>query len=183
MRLRDHADAEAWRTLVHLYAPLIYGYCRKSGLQDADAADVTQDVLKQVSTSIRGFDYDRQKGRFRDWLRTVTRSKVHRFLGRRNGAAEASFDQVEDIAQGPADAEWADDFQAQLLRLAMAEIRSRFEEKTWRAFERTWIDGGDPAAVALEVDLAVDQVYAAKSRVLKHLRAQVLILADDAPLQ
>ena len=76
MRLRDHADAEAWRTFALLYAPLMYGYCRKSGLQDADAADVAQDVLKQVSRSIRGFVYDQQKGRFRDWLRTIARNKV-----------------------------------------------------------------------------------------------------------
>ncbi len=166
------------------YAPLIYSYCRKKGLQDADAADVTQDVLKQVSQSIRGFEYDQRKGRFRDWLRTVARHKVLRWLGRSQNAlapAPAGTELVEEMAEGGADAEWADDFHAQVLKVALEEIRPRFEESTWRAFEQTWIDGGDPREVATKVGLAINQVYAAKSRVLKSLRAQILILAEDVP--
>jgi hypothetical protein len=29
-------DAEAWQTFVDTYAPLVYGYCLKRGVQDAD---------------------------------------------------------------------------------------------------------------------------------------------------
>ena len=183
VRLRDHADADAWRTFVLVYAPLIYGYCRKSGLQDADAADVTQDVLKQVSQSIRGFVYDQEKGRFRDWLRTVARHRVHRFLGRqRNGAAASGrAEPLDAVADSAADAEWTDDFHARVLKVALEQVRPHFEGSTWRAFERTWVGGADPKEVAQEVGLAIAQVYAAKSRVLKQLRAQVRILAEDLP--
>ncbi len=153
---------------------LIYSYCRKSGLQDADAADVAQEVLKQVSQSIGGFDYDQEKGRFRDWLRTVARNKVLRFLERRRrdvgpGGQEEPLNGVADAA----DAEWIDDFHAHVLKVALEQIRPRFEPSTWQAFERTWIAGADAQAVAGEVGLAIDQVYAAKSRVLKQLRDQV----------
>ena len=37
VRLRDARDEAAWRQFVDLYAPLVYGYARKQGLQDADA--------------------------------------------------------------------------------------------------------------------------------------------------
>jgi RNA polymerase sigma-70 factor (ECF subfamily) len=183
VRLRDHTDADAWRTFALLYAPLIYGYCRKSGLQDADAADVTQEVLQQVSRSIRGFVYDQEKGRFRDWLRMVTRRKVLRFLERtRDGAAAADrAEPLDGMVESAADAEWTDDFHARILKVALEQVRPRFEPSTWRAFERTWVGGEDPREVAQEVGLAIDQVYAAKSRVLKLLRAQVLILAEDLP--
>ncbi len=43
LRLRDAQDGGAWREFVDLYAPLVYGYARKQGLQDADAADLSQD--------------------------------------------------------------------------------------------------------------------------------------------
>ena len=119
MQVRDHADAEAWRTFALLYAPLIYGYCRKSGLQDADAADVTQEVLKQVSQSIGGFDYDPLKGRFRDWLRTVTRHKVCRFLDRRHDGELSIGAAPLEVAEGPADAEWADDFHSRVLEVVL----------------------------------------------------------------
>ena len=45
VRLRDGGDAEAWQEFVHLYAPVIYGFARKRGLQDADSADLMQEVV------------------------------------------------------------------------------------------------------------------------------------------
>ncbi|HKB35845.1 MAG TPA: sigma factor, partial [Gemmataceae bacterium] len=45
VRIRDAADREAWRQFVELYAPLVYRFARRRGLQDADAADLAQDVL------------------------------------------------------------------------------------------------------------------------------------------
>ncbi len=182
LQLRDHSDVEAWTTFTLLYAPLVYGYCRKRGLQDADAADITQEVLRQVSRSIRSFDYDPRKGRFRDWLRMVTRRKVSRFLAGQAGA-ELSIEWVspDEIAEGPADAEWADDFNARVLQVALEQIRPRFEGITWRAFERTWVAGADARQVALEVGMPIDHVYTARSRVLKHLRAQILLLAGNLP--
>ena len=61
LRFRDASDAESWRTFVSVYAPLIYRSCRRRGLQDADAADVGQEVLTQVARSIRDFA-GREKG-------------------------------------------------------------------------------------------------------------------------
>ena len=49
VRLKDAADHEAWRQLVELYAPLVYRFVRRRGLQDADAADLTQEVLRAVA--------------------------------------------------------------------------------------------------------------------------------------
>src|SRR5262245_45067984 len=34
-RIKDGADAEAWREFVRLYGPVVYGFARKRGLQDA----------------------------------------------------------------------------------------------------------------------------------------------------
>lgn len=53
VRLCDARDDGAWSQFVDIYAPLVYGYARKHGLQDADAADLTQDVLQAVSGAIR----------------------------------------------------------------------------------------------------------------------------------
>jgi hypothetical protein len=52
-------DQEGWRRFVHLYGPLVYGWCRRFGLQEADAADVGQDVFRKAIQSIDGFHHDR----------------------------------------------------------------------------------------------------------------------------
>src|SRR5262249_4484786 len=65
LRLRDARDDGAWAQFVDLYAPLVFGFARKHGLQDADAADLTQDVLQAVSGAIQRLDYDSGRGSFR----------------------------------------------------------------------------------------------------------------------
>src|SRR5438094_6586974 len=80
VRLRDAQDEWAWSQFVEIYAPLVYGFARKHGLQDADAADLTQDVLQAVSGGIRRLDYDPRRGSFRGWLFTVVRNKLRNFL-------------------------------------------------------------------------------------------------------
>src|SRR5262245_61410540 len=76
VRLRDARDDGAWAQFVELYAPLVFGFARKHGLQDADAADLTQDVLQAVSGAIQRLDYDSRRGSFRGWLFTVARNKL-----------------------------------------------------------------------------------------------------------
>jgi DNA-directed RNA polymerase specialized sigma24 family protein len=52
-RVRDGQDADAWSTFVTLYAPVVYRYVRRRGLQDAEAADLTQEVMVEVARAIR----------------------------------------------------------------------------------------------------------------------------------
>jgi hypothetical protein len=44
VRLRDGTNHLAWQEFVTLYSPVVYGFARKRGLQDADAADLMQDA-------------------------------------------------------------------------------------------------------------------------------------------
>lgn len=184
IRLRDAADADAWRLFLTTYGPLLHGYCRRRGLQDADAADVAQDVLLKVVRALRTFAYDPTRGRFRDWLGTVTRHQVGRFFARRaRGDDAVGGDDDERFARLPAEAdpEWSGVFNAHLLRTALARVRPHFEEATWLAFSAVWIDQRPAGEVAAELGLPIEQVYVAKSRVVKRLREAVLELAEDVP--
>jgi len=64
VRVRDLTDREAWASFVQIYAPVVYRYVRRRGLQDADAADVTQEILRRVAAAMQEFRYDRQRGSF-----------------------------------------------------------------------------------------------------------------------
>jgi RNA polymerase sigma-70 factor (ECF subfamily) len=186
MRLRDIADTDSWQTFVKTYAPLIYSYCRHRGVQDADAADIAQEVLTQVAQSMRTFEYRPERGRFRDWLGTVTRHKMSRFLrqlerGPRAAGGDAALDNLSQAVAPEADTEWSAEFNAQVLRVSLERIRPLFEPDTWRAFERVWKDNQPALETAQELSLSIDKVYAAKSRVLKRLREEILMLAEDLP--
>lgn len=182
IRVRDAADHEAWRAFVDTYTPLVYGYCRRSGLQDADAADVTQEVLAQVSRSIRNFEYRPERGKFRGWLGTATRNAIGRFWKRRDrpdrGAGGSGPGEV--LANVPAPAEdWNGQFNGHLCRTALERIRSEFDDETWRVFEAVWLQDRKPGDVALELRRKPQWVYKAKFRVLERLKAEVAYLVQD----
>lgn len=180
LRLRDADDAEAWRTFVKIYVPLVYGFARRHGLQDADAADLTQEVLGEVCRSIRSFKYEPARGRFRDWLFVITRRRFGRFLERRarSHAMATTEYELERIEDDRIEAEWQDAFHSRVLRVALERIQPSFQPQTWRAFECVWLENRSAIETATELSLAIDAVYTAKSRVLKRLSEEVEEIAS-----
>ena len=70
-RLRQGGDdPDDWSAFVRTYGPLIYGWCRRWKLQEADAQDVTQDVLARLAARLRTFQYDSEKS-FRAYVKTM----------------------------------------------------------------------------------------------------------------
>jgi len=180
IRLREGGDAEAWREFVHLYAPVIYGFARKRGLQDADAADLMQDVLRSVSSAVPRLEYDPVRGTFRGWLFTVTRNKVFNFLDSRSRRVQASGDsrmqqRLEQHAGGDGNlsADWEADYQRARAAQAMDRVKGEFQAATWEAFFLTAVEGRAPAQVAARVGLSVGAIYVAKSRVIARLRQEI----------
>ncbi len=186
-RIRDPGDTRSWQTFMDVYSPLIYRHARSRGLQDADAAEVTQDVLFQVSQSVQSLEYSPERGRFRDWLGTVAENKIRTFLTRRTGAVQgrgdpAACDLLATVLAPEQETEWEEAFNRHLLQTALARTRVHFEEQTWRAFELVWREDRPVAQVAQELGQQINWVYLAKSRVLKRLRAEIEELAEDMPL-
>jgi RNA polymerase sigma factor (sigma-70 family) len=183
MRIRDAGDAESWRIFVTIYAPLVYRFASRRGLQDADAADLSQDVMEKVARAIRAFEYQPAKGRFRDWLLTITRRQVAQFHESRARCPEQLCGSVEleQLGKGTdrPDADWNEDFNARVLQVALDRARLRFEPMTWRAFECVWLENRTAAETADTLSLHIESVYYAKSRVLKQLRDEVQEIVED----
>lgn len=184
LRLLDPKNVEAWQTFALVYGPLVYGHARRRGLQHADAEDVAQKVFARVAKALGTFEYQPDIGRFRDWLGTIVRNEVHRFLKQEQSAVRGrGGDNDEPETSAPvADTAWTAEFNSHILQLALARARPRFEPATWRAFERVWIENATAAEVAREMTQPIDWVYVAKSRVLKQVWEEVQDLADDTTL-
>src|SRR5690242_6646995 len=120
VRLREPRDADAWREFVDLYGPLLYGYARKRGLQDADAADLSQDVLVAVAGAIGRLEYDPARGAFRNWLFTVLLRKLSNWRRARRSRPDGSnaADPAPLLEQCPvtdgAEAEWEAEWEERL---------------------------------------------------------------------
>jgi RNA polymerase sigma-70 factor (ECF subfamily) len=173
VRMRDHQDHAAWSEFVRLYAPLVYRFARSRGLQDADAADLTQEVMRSVSVSVGAFDP--QLGLFRSWLFTLAHRRLYDFL-QRDRHEPAAGETVQILNNVPArddEAAWDREFERQLFTLAAELVRPSFSEQTWQAFQLTAVDGKSGQEAAKTLGISVAAVYLAKSRVMVKLKAEV----------
>src|SRR5690349_14036236 len=169
VRLRDLQDREAWAQFVEVYAPLIYGYLRKRGLQDADAADLTQICLRQVAAHVGSLAYDPRRDSFRGWLFTIARNRLRNFRDQprrlHQGSGDSGVQRLleSQAAPEPDEAlEWEREYQGGLFAWAAEQVRPLVQEATWLAFWQTAVEGKPGKEVARELGLTVAAVYLAK---------------------
>ena len=170
-RLRAAPDPADWFRFAELYSPLLLYWGKRLGLQEADAADLAQDVLARVWQEIGSY-HRRPGARFRAWLWTVTRNR-HRERARRyqpgtdagvNGFIDPG-DPVGELVEG--------EYQAYLVHRALDLMKAEFEPVTWRACWQFVVEGRPAADVAAELGVTPNAVYLAKARVLRRLRAEL----------
>ena len=177
-------DQVAWRRMVRLYGPLVYYWCRHCELQAADLSDVFQEVFRSVAASIGNFRHGGEGQTFRGWLRTITRNKLNDHfrqhqrvpLAAGGSTANTRWQQFVDD-EGEGDFVPMEDERRLLVQRALALLKTDFEERTWKAFWRTAVDGLPSAQVADELGMTPAAVRKSKSRVLQRLREE---LGDDA---
>ncbi|HEV3142461.1 MAG TPA: sigma-70 family RNA polymerase sigma factor [Gemmataceae bacterium] len=184
VRLRDPQDSEAWREFVDLYAPLVYGWARHKGLQDADAADITQEVFRSMAGIAPKLEYDPNRGAFRGWLFTLTRNKIRDFLvsrqARERGSGDTAMLQfLEEQPQEAEEVEWDLEYQQRVFAWAAERVRGQFEERTWQSFWLATVEGKSGEEVAGALGMSVGAVYVAKNRVLARLREEVQELLEE----
>ena len=80
IQVKDPENQEAWQEFVAIYQPVIYRTAISRGLQDADAHDLSQQVLTAVAGAINRWE---PNSRFRHWLRRITRNAILNALNRR----------------------------------------------------------------------------------------------------
>ena len=180
-RIRDSQDREAWDEFVIVYRPLIYRVGRRHGLQDADAQNLVQEVLRKVAEKIADHlecQSTDAGGSFRRWLTTVARNTAIDSIRRvKPDAALGGSDvirQLHELKDDQASHEiLLSELRREAFRWAARRIRDEFTEGTWLAFWHTMVDGKTCKSVADEVGKSVGAIYTARSRVMQRLRKEV----------
>jgi len=177
--LRQPDQDAAWQRFVDLYAPLIFHWGRAQGLNAVDTADLVQDVLTLLIVKLPEFQYDPAK-RFRGWLKTVTVNQARDH--QRRQSVRPAIDGGDAAAQ-IASANSADPFEEAeyhrfICNRALELMQAEFRDETWQACWKQVVDGQSAAEVAEELELSVNAVYLAKSRVLSRLRDELQDLLD-----
>jgi RNA polymerase sigma-70 factor (ECF subfamily) len=171
-RLSGGADRGAWAEFFDRYADLIRGFARQLNLQPAECDDILQDVLLALTKSMPDFVYDPAKGKFRSYLKTVVLHAIYRRSCQKVGPI--SLENLEALTDAATidetvEAGWEAEWRQYHLRLAMKTIASEFNESDRQAFESYALAAADARDTAESLGMSVDQVYQAKSRILRRL--------------
>lgn len=173
-------EASAWERLSALYWPIVYGWCRRSGLQENDAADCTQDVFRAVFQHIEQFQGDQNGGSFRGWLWTITKNQIRqhfRSAKRRvqplgGASARQMLDQLPE-ADLPDEEPDPQTTRRRTIWRALELVKGDFSETTWAIFERTTLEHHSYQQVADTFGMQVNAIRQARFRVLRRLKEEL----------
>ncbi|MHC4909588.1 MAG: RNA polymerase sigma factor [Planctomycetota bacterium] len=175
--LHDPADSTSWETFDRRYRPVIIALSRRMGLAEADAADVAQETITRFILEYREGRYDRSRGRLRNWLLALSRTRIAEHY--RKGARARIDGGESHVREMPDEATmtqlWEQERRTVLLRSALEELRSstKTDERTIEAFELLVAQRMPALAVAERLEMKIEDVYLAKSRVAARLRTIV----------
>ncbi len=195
LRQAQANDQGAWEQLVEIYSRRMYRWCRRAGLQPADAGNVVQESLQAVARKLDDFRRDRPGDTFRGWLRRITDNKIRdhfRRQGRSLDAATGGTDGQQRLANlsqednQPADSQAASDQatwdtslvappspHTEELRNTINQIRGEVSERDWKFFWRVVVDGQSAAEVGREFGVTANTVRLVKMRLLRKLRGSL----------
>jgi len=175
-RIRDPGDHSAWSEFISLYTPIIFSFLRKRGLSPTDSEDVTQDIFRSLSQALPNFELNKSIGTFRNWLFTVTRSKLNTHLSK----SQRTDIPTEHLPESTETKDWDELYLKELFNKACHLVKQQVEPSTWQAFWRTAVELESPDSVASDLSLSTDNVYQKKSRVAARLREALKALDETA---
>ncbi len=172
----------AWREFFERYAPAIYRVARMRGLDHDDADDIVQQAMVSISSHIGDFRYDRDRGRFRAWVRTIAENLIKQLWRKRSlpVTAESQVDHCPDDGQS-IEAVWESEWRIQDMLWCLDQVAVDVSPRKMEAFRKYALEGKPAEEVAREMKMSVGHVYVTRHAILNKVRgkARELELADE----
>jgi RNA polymerase sigma-70 factor (ECF subfamily) len=190
-RLKDWEDEESWREFFTIYRRLIFSFAIKAGLNDQEAEEIVQETIISVAKTIKGFDYDPERCKFKSWLGHLTRKRIADRFRKRSREIQGSDLPAADTASGTKaiervadpngvnlDAIWEDEWQKKILDAAVERTKHQVNPEQFQMFDFYVLRKMPVRDVAKTLGVNVAQVYLAKHRVAKLIKKEVVALEE-----
>lgn len=176
------ANQGAWSDFVSIYGSHLLEWSKRSGLQDADAEDVTQLILLRLAKVMRSFEYDSNLS-FRAWLRTVAQHVWQDFVRTRRNIRWKMVNDEGHLFSLEAEQDFTNSIESaydeEMLKKSFDSVRLRVHPQTWEAFKLTTLNEQPSQEVAERLGMKLSLVYKAKSNILKLLQEEMHYLENS----
>lgn len=185
-KVRQLDAHDAWEIFFKRYWQVILRYSRKLGLNQHQAEEVLQETMVELMRVLPEFDYDRRKGRFRNFLLTIVHRKALRIMRqiRQSAGLRASGNAVEvpdeagkeDLAE--AEQRWRESIRDTLL----TRLSHGCDQQTLAIFRAYVLEDRPAAEVAESHGVEINAVYQIKSRLTRRLQKDTEAWLRDSEL-
>ena len=184
-RMKSWDDQISWQDFFNTYWRLIYGVAIQSGLTATEAEEVVQETVLSVAKKMGDFRNDPALGSFKGWLLLITRRRIaDQFrkrprlfaqLARRSNDTTGTdaMERVPDPASLNLDAVWEEQWEKNLVEVAMDNVKRRTSPKQYLLFHQLVVKEWPASKVAGKYGVNLAQVYMAKYRVSGLIKKEV----------
>lgn len=184
-RLKHHDIARLWESSWEEFFDLYHQAVRVCvvgnfhrhgwhGVDDSFVEDVTLRVFHSILRSGEGSGYNPEKGRFRNFLSSISQRRVVDFIREhKNDARQESLDGHEILnhsADDPFSKEADEAFNDALLGTLLSALRAQVSPRIFMIFELVKLNGEDPATVAEQLGVRRGVVDNSIFKALEKLR-------------
>ena len=171
-RIRE-GDEISWHEFFERYQPFIIALGRSRGLTWEESDDLVQLVMMAFFGESRHFVYHPEMGRFHNYLGTIIRNQTFDLLRRRQTRAAhfTALDSVDKEAMEDVfDAAWRQEYQKQMFRDALQELKAFVSVSTWQAYELYAVQQRNADDVAAHLNMTKANIYNCKTRCDKQMK-------------
>ena len=173
------SDESSWEQFLEFYKPLIRLCGHDFELTEEEIKDLQQEVLIEVNKADVIGKYNKSRGRFRDYFRTIIRRKAFRIRKQRLCLIEqlpASNDNTE------LETAWEKEWHELILKIATNELKEKVNSTNFMAYDLNVNQNIPAPQVAAMLKITLNQVYLAKGRCSRLLAEIIAKLKNDDSL-
>ncbi len=190
-RMKNEEDQQSWMEFYNTYWKLIYNVARKSGLSDTDSQDVVQETILTVLRKIKEFEYSREKGTFKGWLKVITRSRIMDHWRKTSRQPEKlSNKSNENESSGPDESIpdpdgfeleriWEQEWIKNIHSIAMDRVKTQVSAQQFQIFDCYVIKEWSVEEIKNKLNFSSGQIYMAKHRVGKLFKKELQLLMEE----
>src|SRR5262249_38370695 len=135
------------REFFDTYSKLLFRVATKSGLQNADAEDLVQDVIVAVKDAMPDFNYDPALGSFKGWLLTIARRRIIDHVRKQQREPQRDYHPTTETARTPTvhripdpkgndfDRLWNEEWEKSIFEAALQRVKQRLSEREFQIFD------------------------------------------------
>ena len=179
-RLRAGKDQTAWLEFESTYRAFIFSLILRMGIPNADAEDISQTVLTKVWQKIEDFEYNRNRGKFHNWLAAMTRNTVKDFFrtkknfitGRDAVEYKETYNSIEQQILPEIEKLAREEWILHITNLAWENIKNDLHENKRDVFKYISQEIPNPE-IAQKLGISETSVRVYKAEVFEKMRAEI----------